>query len=64
MLTPQRAAFERNATESSDDSSLLDGLPIDGIDGLQRFLDASWLGRDCELKLLRRSSIIHVTLRP
>jgi hypothetical protein len=27
-------------------------------------IDASWIGRDCELELLRRSSIIHVTLRP
>ncbi len=42
----------------------IDGKPIDGIDGLQRLLDASWIGRDCELELLRRSSIIHVTLRP
>jgi S1-C subfamily serine protease len=42
----------------------IDGKPIDGIDGLQRFLDASWIGRDCELELLRRSSIIHVSLRP
>jgi S1-C subfamily serine protease len=42
----------------------IDGKPIDGIDGLQRLLDSSWIGRDCELKLLRRSSIINVTLTP
>jgi hypothetical protein len=55
MLTPQWASFE---------SPAIDGKPVDGIDGLQRLLDASWIGRDCVLELLRRSSIIHVTLRP
>ena len=29
--------------------------PVDGIDGLQRMLDSGWIGRDCELTLLRRS---------
>jgi S1-C subfamily serine protease len=42
----------------------LDGTPIDGIDGLQRLLDSSWIGRDGELMLLRRSSMLTVTLRP
>jgi S1-C subfamily serine protease len=42
----------------------LDGTPIGGIDGLQRLLDASYIGRDCELQLLRRSALIRVTLRP
>jgi S1-C subfamily serine protease len=42
----------------------IDGRPIDGIDALQRLLDAGWIGRDCELKLLRRSSLLQVTLRP
>ena len=42
----------------------LNGAPVDGIDGLQRQLDASCIGRDCELQLLRRSALIHVTLRP
>ncbi len=42
----------------------LDGVPIDGIDGLQRLLDASWIGRECELQLLRRSSVIRVKIRP
>jgi len=42
----------------------LDGVPVDGIDGLQRLLDASCIGRDCELRLLRRSALIHLTLRP
>jgi hypothetical protein len=42
----------------------LDDAPIDGIDGLQRLLDAGWIGRECELKLLRRSSVIRVKIRP
>ena len=42
----------------------LNGAPVDGIDGLQRQLDASCIGRDCELQLLRRSALIPVTLRP
>jgi S1-C subfamily serine protease len=42
----------------------IDGKPIDGIDGLQRLLDSSWIGRYCELELLRRSSLIRVSLRP
>lgn len=42
----------------------LDNLPIDGIDGLQRLLDAAWIGRECELQLLRRSSLIRVKIRP
>jgi len=42
----------------------LDGMPIDGIDGLQRLLDSSRIGRDCEIQLLRRSAIIRVKLTP
>jgi S1-C subfamily serine protease len=42
----------------------LEGVPVDGIDGLQRLLDASRIGRDCELTLLRRSALIRVNLRP
>jgi S1-C subfamily serine protease len=42
----------------------IDGKPIEGIDGLQRLLDANWIGRDCELTILRRSSVIRVTLCP
>jgi S1-C subfamily serine protease len=42
----------------------LDGVPIDGIDGLQRLLDSSWIGRAGDLLLLRRSDCIHVTIRP
>ena len=40
------------------------GTPVDGIDGLQRLLDADWIGRECELQLLRRSSVIRVKIRP
>jgi S1-C subfamily serine protease len=42
----------------------LDGVPVDGIDCLQRLLDASRIARDCELKLLRRSSVLSLTVRP
>jgi S1-C subfamily serine protease len=42
----------------------LNGVHIDGIDGLQRLLDASLIGRECELQLLRRSSLIRVSIRP
>ncbi len=42
----------------------LDGAPVDGIDGLQRLLDAARIGRDCELQLLRRSALVRVNLRP
>jgi hypothetical protein len=42
----------------------IDGKPIDGIDGLQRLLDSSRSGRDCELEILRRSSVLKVTPTP
>jgi len=42
----------------------LDGVPIDGIDTLQRLLDAGWIGREGELQLLRRSSLMRVNIRP
>jgi S1-C subfamily serine protease len=42
----------------------LDDVPVDGIDGLQQLLDASCIGRDCELQLLRRSAVMRVKLRP
>ena len=42
----------------------IDGEAVDGIDGLQRLLDGARIGRDCELKLLRGSSIVQATLRP
>ena len=42
----------------------LDGNPVDGIDDLQRLLDAGCIGRDCELTLLRRSSLLRLRLRP
>lgn len=49
---------------SGDRIVALDGKPIDGIDGLQRMLDASRIGRDCELSVLRRSALVHMTLKP
>jgi S1-C subfamily serine protease len=42
----------------------IDDKPIDGIDGLQRLLDSSWIDRNCELQVLRRSSVLKMTLRP
>jgi S1-C subfamily serine protease len=42
----------------------LDGAAIDGIDGLQRMLDAACIGRECEFQLLRRSASIRVKVRP
>jgi S1-C subfamily serine protease len=42
----------------------LDGKPVEGIDDLQKMLDASCIGRDCELTLLRRSALLRLRLRP
>jgi S1-C subfamily serine protease len=42
----------------------LDGVPVAGIDALQRLLDSSRIGRDCEAELLRRSAVIRVKLTP
>ncbi|GAC1330216.1 MAG: trypsin-like peptidase domain-containing protein [Steroidobacteraceae bacterium] len=50
--------------ECGDRMIALNGTPVDGIDGLQRLLDAGWIGREGELQLLRRSSLIHVKIRP
>jgi S1-C subfamily serine protease len=50
--------------EQGDRMIALDDSSIDGIDGLQRRLDASLIGRECELQLLRRSSLIRVRIRP
>jgi S1-C subfamily serine protease len=50
--------------QTGDRMVALDGVRINGIDGLQRTLDASLIGRECELQLLRRSSVIKTTIRP
>jgi S1-C subfamily serine protease len=50
--------------ETGDRMIALDGIPVRGIDGLQRLLDPSWIGRECELQLLRRSSVVSVRIRP
>src|SRR6202041_981567 len=50
--------------QTGDRMVALDGVRINGIDGLQRTLDASLIGRECELQLLRRSSVIKPTIRP
>jgi S1-C subfamily serine protease len=62
-LVPGSPAAEAGV-EAGDRMITLDGVPIDGIDGLQRLLDATWIGREGELQLLRRSSLISVKLRP
>jgi S1-C subfamily serine protease len=54
----------RAGVQAGDRMISLDGKPIDGIDSLQRLLDAGWIGRECELQLLRRSSVIRVSIRP
>jgi S1-C subfamily serine protease len=50
--------------EAGDRMLALDGTPIEGIDSLQRLLDAGWIGREGELQLLRRSSVIRVKICP
>jgi S1-C subfamily serine protease len=50
--------------ETGDRMIALEGTPVDGIDSLQRLLDAGWIGREGELQLLRRSSVIRVKIRP
>jgi len=50
--------------EVGDRLVALDGAPIDGIDGLQRLLDAERIGRASELSLLRGASLMRKTLRP
>jgi S1-C subfamily serine protease len=50
--------------EVGDRVIALDGVPVEGIDGLQRTLDAGWIGREGELQLLRRSNLIRVKIRP
>jgi S1-C subfamily serine protease len=42
----------------------LAGSAIEGIDSLQRLLDSSRIGQECELTLLRRSEVIHGSIRP
>jgi S1-C subfamily serine protease len=67
VLVSERVAGSPAAlagVEAGDRMLELDGVQIDGIDSLQRLLDSSLIGRACELKLLRRSGVIHVTIRP
>jgi S1-C subfamily serine protease len=54
----------RAGVAAGDRMIAIDDKPIDGIDGLQRLLDSSWIDRNCELQVLRRSSVIKMTLRP
>jgi S1-C subfamily serine protease len=54
----------RAGVEVGDRMVAINGVPIDGIDGLQRLLDSDWIDRDAQLELLRRSTLIKVALRP
>jgi S1-C subfamily serine protease len=42
----------------------LDGVPITGIDALQRLLDASRIGKLCVLRVVRGNKLLHLTLTP
>jgi S1-C subfamily serine protease len=50
--------------EVGDRLIAIDDAPINGIDDLQRLLDSTWIGRHCELTVLRRSSLVHLSLKP
>jgi S1-C subfamily serine protease len=54
----------RAGVATGDRIVALDGEPVDGIDDLQRLLDASRIGRSCELKLLRRAAVLSLALQP
>jgi S1-C subfamily serine protease len=54
----------RSGVQPGDRMISIDDRAIGGIDELQRLLDAGCIGRDCELKLLRRSTIVSTRLRP
>jgi S1-C subfamily serine protease len=54
----------RAGVEVGDRLIAIDAAPINGIDDLQRLLDSTWIGRDCELTVLRRSSVVKLSLRP
>ena len=54
----------RAGVEVGDRMVAINGVPIDGIDSLQRLLDSDWIDRDAELELLRRSTLMKVALRP
>jgi S1-C subfamily serine protease len=54
----------RAGVAAGDRIVALDGQPVEGIDGLQRLLDASRIGQSCELKILRRAAVVALSLRP
>jgi S1-C subfamily serine protease len=54
----------RAGVAAGDRIVALDGEPVDGIDSLQRLLDASRIGRSCELKLLRRAVVLSLSVQP
>ena len=55
----QRAGFE-----PGDWLIGFDGQPIEGIDALQRHLDATRIGRSCVARLVRGSRLVHLPLTP
>ena len=42
----------------------IDGSPVGGIDDLHRFLNGDAIGRDCILRVIRRTRDLEFTLRP
>ncbi|HLZ98519.1 MAG TPA: trypsin-like peptidase domain-containing protein [Steroidobacteraceae bacterium] len=54
----------RAGVEVGDRLIAIDDVPINGIDDLQRLFDSTWIGRQCELSALRRSSVVKLNLRP
>jgi S1-C subfamily serine protease len=50
--------------EVGDRMVAINGVPIDGIDSLQRLLDSDWIDRDAQLELLRLSTLLKVAIRP
>lgn len=54
----------RAGVEAGDLLMALDGLPLAGIDTLQRLLDSSRIGRVVTLQVLRRGRLLTLTAKP
>ena len=59
MLKPQWVADNAGGEPSGSDDAFGDDADRDAS-----LLDAGWIGREGELKLLRRSAVIRVRIRP
>ena len=62
--TPIGSPAARAGVAAGDRITALDGTPVDGIDALQRLLDMTRIGRDCQLTVLRRARELQITIRP